>query len=481
MIRIRTLILRQSPHAAGIDRPEGLYAYYRPRFMRDVEYEAIEPGQKNSGGSAANSRLAITNCSPGGSGRADRPTKQEFLSKNGTAGGNSLEATMLRRTVLKGVAAATATGVFAPAVLAQKLLKIGVSMPMTGAGFGTVGPQLKAGIQLYMQQHGDVVADRKIEIIIRDDAGVADTARRLIQEMIVNDRVDVCAIGITPTALAIAQLATQAKKATLVMSSGASATTSRSPYFVRAGFLLSPQSWIIAEWAAKNGSKRVVTLVNEWATGLEAETAFKTRFLQVGGTVIESIRVPLANPDFSPFLQRLADLKPDTAFIYFPGPQAATFAKQFAERGLAQSAIKIVGPGDLTIDDSLNDMGEQMIGIITAGPYSAAHDSALNKSYVTGIKQAIGFLPNIISLGAYDGMHLLYEALKKTAGNADGDALIKAMKGMSWESPRGPISIDPETRDVVGNIYIRRVEKLNGQLWNTEFETFPSVKDPLKA
>ena len=388
---------------------------------------------------------------------------------------------MLRRTVLKGMAAATATSVFAPAVFAQKALKIGISMPMTGPGFGTVGPQLKAGIQLYMQQHGDVVADRKIEIIIRDDAGVADTARRVIQEMIANDRVDVCAIGITPTALAIAQLVTQAKKATLVMTSGASVVTTRSPYFVRPSFLLSPQAWIIAEWAAKNGSKNVVTLVNEWATGVEAETAFKTRFLQVGGTVVESIRVPLANPDFAPFLQRLADRKPDTAFIYFPGPQAAVFAKQFRERGLAQSGIKIIGPGDLTIDDSLNDMGDQMIGIITAGPYSAAHNSALNKSYVAGIRQAIGFLPNIISLGAYDGMHLLYEALKKTSGNTDGDALIAAMKGMSWESPRGPISIDPETRDIVSNIYIRKVEKLNGQLWNTEFETIPNVKDPLKA
>jgi branched-chain amino acid transport system substrate-binding protein len=366
-------------------------------------------------------------------------------------------------------------------VFAQKILKIGISMPMTGAGFGTVGPQLRAGFQLYMQQHGDVVADRKVELIIRDDAGVADTARRLVQEMIVNDRVDICAIGITPTALAIAQLATQAKKATLVMSSGASITTTRSPYFVRAGFLLSPQSWMIAEWAAKNGSKRVVTLVNEWATGVEAETAFKTRFLQVGGTVIESIRIPLANPDFAPFLQRLADLNPDTAFIYFPGPQAAAFAKQFAERGLARSAIKIIGPGDLTIDDSLNDMGDQMIGIITAGPYSAAHDSAMNKSYVAAIKQANGFLPNIISLGAYDGMHLVYEALNKTGGNADGNALIAAMKGMDWESPRGPVSIDRETRDIINNIYIRRVEKLNGQLWNTEFETIPSVKDPLKA
>jgi branched-chain amino acid transport system substrate-binding protein len=388
---------------------------------------------------------------------------------------------MLRRTALKGMAAAAANGLFAPAVFAQKILKIGVSMPMTGAGFGTVGPQLRAGIQLYMQQHGDVVADRKIEIIIRDDAGVADTARRLIQELIVNDGVDICGIGITPTALAIAQLVTQSKRATLVMSSGASVTTTRSPYFVRAGFLVSPQSWIMAEWAAKNGSKRVVTLVNEWATGVEAETAFKTKFLQAGGTVIESIRVPLANPDFAPFLQRLADLKPDTAFIYFPGPQAATFAKQFAERGLARSAIKIIGPGDLTIDDSLNDMGDTMIGIITAGPYSAAHESALNKSYVAAIKQANQFLPNIISLGAYDGMHLVYEALKKTGGSTDGDALINAMKGMSWESPRGPISIDPETRDIVNNIYVRRVEKLNGQLWNTEFETVPSVKDPLKA
>ncbi len=269
-------------------------------------------------------------------------------------------------------------------MFAQKILKIGISMPMTGAGFGTVGPQLQAGIKLYMQQHGDVVADRKIEIIVRDDSGVADNARRIIQEMIVNGGVDICGVGITPTALAVAQLATDAKKAMLVMSSGASITTTKSPYFVRAGFLLSSESWIMGEWAARNGSKRAVTLVNEWAPGLEAETAFKTRFSQLGGAVTESIRIPLANPDFAPFLQRVADLSPDTAFIYFPGPQATAFAKQFAERGLARSGIKIFGPGDLTIDDSLNDMGGQMIGLITAGPYSAAHDSALNKSLCGG-------------------------------------------------------------------------------------------------
>jgi branched-chain amino acid transport system substrate-binding protein len=388
---------------------------------------------------------------------------------------------MLRRTLLKGVAATAAGGFLARPAAAQAVLKIGMSMPMTGAGFNAVGRQLKAAIQLYMQQHGDTVAGRKIELTMRDDGGVADNAHRIIQEMIVNDKVDILGIGITPTALAIAPLVTEAKKVALVMSSGASITTTKSPYFVRAGFILSPQSWIMAEWAFKNGSKRVVTLVNEWAPGVEAETAFKTRFTQVGGQVVESIRIPLANPDFAPFLQRISDINPDTAFIYFPGTQAPIFAKQFAERGLAKSGIKIIGPGDLTTDDNLNDMGDQMLGMITAGPYSAAHNSALNKAYVAAIKkEGSSFRPDFVSLGGYDGMHLIYEALKKTNGNTDGDALIGAMKGMAWESPRGPISIDPNTRDIVSNIYVRKVEKIDGQLWNTEFATYEAVKDPMK-
>jgi len=389
---------------------------------------------------------------------------------------------MLRRTLLKGMAATAAGGLLArPAVAQAAGLKMGISMPMTGAGFAAVGRQAGTAIKLYMQQHGDTVAGRRIEINVRDDGGVADTARRLVQEMIVNEKVDIVGIGITPTSLAIAPLVTEARKATLVISSGASITTTKSPYFVRAGFLLSQQSWIMAEWGFKNGSKRVVTLVNEWAPGIEAETAFATRFKQVGGEIVESIRIPLANPDFAPFLQRIADIKPDTAFIYFPGTQAPIFAKQFAERGLAQSGIKIIGPGDLTDDDDLNAMGDQMLGMITAGPYSASHDSALNKTYVAAMEKAGNFRPDFVSLGGYDGMHLIYEALKKTGGNADGDALIAAMKGMAFESPRGPISIDADTRDIVNNIYIRKVEKINGQLWNTEFETFPNVKDPTKV
>jgi branched-chain amino acid transport system substrate-binding protein len=388
---------------------------------------------------------------------------------------------MLRRTVLKGMAATAAGGWLARPAAADTPLKMGISMPLTGAGFNAVGRQLQAALKLYVQQHGDTVAGRKIEIIIRDDSGVADSARRLIQEMLVGEKVDMLGIGITPTALAIAPLVTEAKKATLVMSSGASVTTTKSPYFVRAGFILPPQSWILAEWASKNGSKHVVTLVNDWAPGVEAETSFTTRFKQVGGDIMESIRIPLANPDFAPFLQRIGDLKPDTAFIYFPGTQAPIFAKQFAERGLGKSGIKIIGPGDLTDDDDLNNMGDQMLGMITAGPYSAAHNSALNKAYVAAIEKAEGFRPDFVSLGAYDGLNLVYEALKKTGGNSDGDALISAMKGMTWESPRGPISIDPDTRDIVSNIYIRKVVKTDGQLWSEEFETFPNVKDPMKV
>jgi branched-chain amino acid transport system substrate-binding protein len=386
-----------------------------------------------------------------------------------------------RRTVLKGIAATAASGVVARRAAADTPLKIGMSLPMTGAGFNAVGRQLKAAIALFMQQNGDTVAGRKIELTVRDDGGVADTARRIVQEMIVNDKVDVLGLGITPVALACAPIVTESKKAALIMSSGASITTTKSPYFVRAGFLLAPQSWILAEWAQKNGSKKVVTLVNDWATGIEAETAFTTRFKQVGGEIIDSLRLPLANPDFAPFLQRVRDINPDTAFIYFPGTQASIFAKQFAERGLASSGIKIIGPGDLTTDDSLNDMGDQMLGMITAGGYSAAHNSPLNKTYAAAIEKANGFRPDFVSLGGYDGLHLLYEALKKTGGNSDGDALLAAMKGMAWESPRGPISIDPDTRDIVGNIYIRKVEKINGQNWNTEFETFPNVKDPTKV
>ncbi len=388
---------------------------------------------------------------------------------------------MLRTSTLAAAAALAAASLAANPVAAQEPVKIGIAVPMTGAGFNAVGRQISAGVRLYLAQHGDTVAGRKIEVIMRDDAGVPDNARRLVQEMIVNDHVAIIGADITPDALAIAPLVTQARIATVVMVSGASITVDKSPYMVRTSFTLGQSSGIIGQWAAQNGSKRVVTLVNDWAPGVEAETAFKNAFTAAGGTIVESIRIPLANPDFAPFLQRIRDIAPDTAFIYFPGTQAGIFAKQFAERGLARSGIRIIGPGDLTDDDELNTMGDQMLGIITAHQYSALHDSPLNKQYVAAFEKANNFRPNFVSLGGYDGLHLVYEALKKTGGKTDGDALIAAMKGMAWESPRGPISIDPDTRDIVQNIYLRKVEKVNGELYNVEFQTFPAVKDPLKA
>jgi branched-chain amino acid transport system substrate-binding protein len=248
----------------------------------------------------------------------------------------------------------------------------------------------------------------------------------------------------------------------------------------RTSFTLGQSSMIMGDWAAKNGSKRIVSLVNDWAPGTEAETAFVNAFTAGGGQVVEKLRVPLANPDFAPFLQRIRDIGPDTAFIYFPGNQAGIFARQFVERGLDKSNIRIIGPGDLTDDDELPGMGDVMLGIVTAHHYATAHPSSTNKAYVEAFRKANNFRPNFISVGGYDGMHLIYEALKKTGGKTDGDALIGAMKGMKWESPRGPMSIDPETRDVVHNIYMRKVEKVNGELHNVEFATFEAVKDPMK-
>jgi branched-chain amino acid transport system substrate-binding protein len=298
--------------------------------------------------------------------------------------------------------------------------------------------------------------------------------------MIVNDKVNIVLGGITPTALALGQLVTQAKVPTVVIISGASITVDRSPYMTRTSFTLGQSSGVMGEWAAKNGAKKVVSLVNDWAPGTEAETAFVNAFTAGGGQVIEKLRVPLANPDFAPFLQRIRDLAPDTAFIYFPGQQGGPFARQFVERGLDKSNIRIIGPGDLTDDDELPGQGDVMLGVVTAHHYSAAHPSAMNKKYVAEFKKANNFRPNFISTGGWDGMHLVYEALKKTNGATDGDAMLTAMKGMKWESPRGPISIDPETRDIVQNIYMRKVEKVDGELYNVEFATFEAVKDPLK-
>ncbi|MGZ9112933.1 MAG: ABC transporter substrate-binding protein, partial [Rhodoplanes sp.] len=315
------------------------------------------------------------------------------------------------------------------------------------------------------------------------DAATADNTKRLAQEMIVRDKVNVLAgFSVTPTAFAVAPLATEAKIPMIVTCAGTSAITERSPYIVRTSFTLPQSSTIIADWALKNGIKKVVSVVSDYGPGHDAETWFKEAFTKGGGQVIEALRAPLASPDFAPFLQRARDAQPDAVYVFVPSGQAATLIKQFVERGIAQAGIKLIGPGDITDDDQLNGMGDQVIGTVTAHLYSADHQSKLNKEFVAAFKKANpGMRPNFMAVGGYDGMHLIYEALKKTGGDTNGDKLVAAMKGMAWESPRGPISIDPETRDIVQNIYIRRIEKKDGELYNVEFETFDAVKDPAKA
>ena len=380
---------------------------------------------------------------------------------------------MHRRQFLTTTAATLAAGSLAGTrAFAADPVKIGFILPMTGPQQST-GRETSAAIKLFMAQNGDTVAGRKIEVIVKDDGAVPDNAKRIAQEMIVNDKVHMLAgFGVTPCALAVAPLATQAKIPEIVTAAGTSIITERSPYIVRTSFTLAQSTVPMAQWAAQNGIKKVVSMVSDYAPGVDAEASFKEEFTKQGGQILESIRFPLANPDFAPFLQRVRDAAPDGVFVFVPAGQAATLTRQFVERGLDKSGIRLFGAGDITDDDLLNNMGDAVLGIETAYFYSAAHPSEKNKAFVEGVKRANnGMRANFFGVSGYDGMHLIYEAIRKTGGKTDGDSFIGAVKGMSWESPRGPMTIDPETRDVIHNIYLRRVEKMNGELWNIEFAT----------
>lgn len=386
---------------------------------------------------------------------------------------------MLRRDV---TAVFAALALASSAASAQETVKVGLILPMTGQQAST-GKQIDAAVKLYQAQNGTTVAGKKVEVILKDDTSVPDVTKRLAQELVVNDKVAFLAgFGITPSALATAPIATQAKVPEIVMAAGTSSITEASPYIARTSFTLAQSSVPMAQWAAKNGIRKVVTLVSDYGPGIDAEKSFSETFKADGGTIVENLRVPMRSPDFSPVLQKVADIKPDALFVFVPSGTGAQFVKQFIERGLDKSGIKLIATGDVTDDDQLNGMGDAMVGVINAHNYSANHDSAMNKAFVAAFKQANnGMRPNFMAVGGYDGMHLIYAALQKTSGATDGDKLMAAIKGMAWESPRGPISIDPETRDIVQNIYIRKVEKVGGELYNVEFETVANVKDPVKA
>ena len=365
--------------------------------------------------------------------------------------------------------------------MAQDKFKIGLILPMTGP-FASTGKQIEAAARLYIAQNGDTVAGKKVELIVKDDTSAPDVTKRIAQELVVNDKVNVLAgFGLTPLALATAPIATQSKTPLVVMAAATSSITEASPYIIRTSFTLPQAAVGIADWAPNNGIKKVVSLVADYGPGIDAEKYFKDRFTFNGGQVIETLRVPMRNPDFAPFLQKVRDLKPDALYVFVPSGAGAALMKQFAERGMDKAGIRLIGTGDITDDDILNSMGDVALGVVTSHHYSTSHNSPANKKFVAAFEKAnAGLRPNFMAVGGYDGMRVIYEAAKATKGGS-GEALLTAMKGQIFESPRGPMFIDAQTRDVVHNIYIRKVERVNGQLYNQEFSTLKDVKDPGKT
>jgi branched-chain amino acid transport system substrate-binding protein len=383
--------------------------------------------------------------------------------------------------IFRSILAVGALSLSAFAAHAEDTIKVGLVAPFSGP-FADYGKQFEAGIKTYMLQHGDKVAGKKVEIIIKDTTGpVPEIAKRLAQELVVRDKVDFLAgFGLTPEALAVAPIAEQAKKPMIIMNAATSVITTKSNYIARFSMTLPQVSGPMATWAVKNGVKKVVTLVADYGPGIDAETAFKTNFIGGGGTVIESIRVPLRNPEFAPFIQRIKDAKPEAVFIFVPaGEQGIAFMKGYRERGLAEAGIKVIATGDLTDDHVLNAMGDSTLGVITTFHYSAAHKSPENTVFLKNYALANpgAGRANFMTVAAYDGMAAIYEVARKLNGKIDGDKAMAVLKGMKMNSPRGPIMIDPDTRDIIQTVYVRKVEKVDGEPYNVEFDKFTERKD----
>jgi branched-chain amino acid transport system substrate-binding protein len=382
-------------------------------------------------------------------------------------------------TLVLGFAAAALAAVSAQA---QGTVKIGLIMAYSGQ-FSDTAAQMDNAIKLYIKQHGDTVAGKKIELIRKDTGGPSpDIAKRLAQELVVRDHVDIIAgFTLTPEAFGAADVSASGKKLMVVMNAATSAITTKSPYIVRTSLTIPQLQTAFGDWAYKSGIRKVYTMVAGYGPGIDAEVAFIKGFKDAGGTVLGSVRMPVANPDFSAFVQRAKDLNPEAIFVWIPGgTQPAAFAKALEQRGIDPRKIKVLGQGELTFDAPLQSIGYSGLGIITTLHYDWAHDSKMNKDFVAAYNADYHRNPDVYSIGGWDGMHLIYEALKKTKGDTDGDKLIEAAKGMQWESPRGTIEIDPRTRDIVQTIYIRRLEIENGKLQNVEIDKFENVKDPVK-
>jgi branched-chain amino acid transport system substrate-binding protein len=366
-------------------------------------------------------------------------------------------------------------------------VKVGIIDTYSGP-LAAAGDQMDRGIRLYMQLHEkELPPGVKIELIRRDDTGPnPETAKRLAQELITRDRVQLLAgVVWTPNALAIAPLVTEAKVPLIIMNAGTAIITTKSPYIARLSFTLWQSSYPMGQWATKNGIKKVYSLVSDFGPGLDAEQAFTKGFTDNGGQMVGAVRMPVVNPDFVPFLQRAKDAKPDAVFAFVPaGKEATGFMKAFGDLGLPQAGIKLIGPGDLTTDEELQGMGDAALGVITMHHYSAAATRPANVAFVKAYQAMFGEKeqPGFIAVDAYDGMAAIFHVVIEQKGNIDPDKTMALLKGWKDDSsPRGPIMIDPDTRDIVQNEYVRKVQKVNGLLANVEFDVIEMVKDPWKA
>ncbi len=363
-------------------------------------------------------------------------------------------------------------------------LRIGLIATYSGP-YADYGRQFDAGVALYLKEHGGKIAGRTVEIVKKDTAGPApDAARRIAQELVVRDKVDILTgLDFSPNAYAVATIATQAKIPTIVMNASSSAITNSSPYVVRLSFTVQQVSDPMARWMLGNGIKDAYTVVSDYAPGVDAETAFKKAFTAGGGKISGEVRTPMNNPDFSAYVQKIKDVKPQSVFFFFPsGVMPPAFLKVWKERGMGEAGIKLFATGEATDDSYLDATGDVALGLVTAHHYSYAHPSPKNRKFVSDFVSQFGstMRPSYFAVTAYDAMTAIELALAKTKGDASGDKMMEALKGLAFESPRGPIEIDAATRDIVQTVYIRRTGKVDGKLVNVEFDKFDKVKDPAK-
>ena len=389
----------------------------------------------------------------------------------------------MKRVWLAALIAIVPSFALSAAARAEDPVKIGIIMAYSGQ-FADPSAQGDNGVKLYLKQHGNKLGGRDIEIIRKDAGGInPPVAKRLAQELITRDNVDILTgFQLTPNALAAADVSAEAKKFMVILNAGTAIITTKSNYIARVSFTLPQLNQTLATWAARRGLKSVYTMVTDYGPGIDAEAAFHKGFKEAGGEIVGSVRMAVQNPDFSAYVQRAKDLNPQGIFIMIPGgAQPGAFGKALAERGLDPQTIEVLGQAELTDEHALASMGDSAIGIITASHYDYTHRSPLNDEFVQAYVNEYHRNPDFFSVGGYDGMRLIDLALQKSGRKTDGDSLIAAAKGASWESPRGPILIDPETRDIVQTVYIRKVAKVDGRLVNVEIDAIPNVKDPYKA